>query len=86
MLENSQEEQLAQSNLGIAKQLSQKVKKNSLSFAEDLKQVTQIYTSGPICLNDGNKLITANTVMKGEVGSFNFDESLNVDQSGHKNI
>jgi len=86
MLVENQEEELAQANLGMAKSLSQKVNKGSLNFAEDLKQVTQIYTSGPICLNDGNKLITANTIMKGEVGSFNFDESLNVDQSGNKNI
>lgn len=51
------------------------VSKNKLKFTDDLKKVTQIFTSGPICLNKGNRVITAKTVMKGEVGAFSFDES-----------
>jgi hypothetical protein len=31
----------------------QKINPAKLSFADDLKVITQIYTQGPICINNG---------------------------------
>lgn len=72
MFSQNHEQELAETS---STTLKKHVKKEKLSFSADLEKVTQLYAKGPICLNNGNKVITANSNMEGEVGSFKFDES-----------